>query len=536
MVKRLWHRLTSTIAGGAIIIGGLSVASRFLGLARDRLLFSRFGAGDLTDAYLAGFKLPDFIFNIFVLGAVSAAFIPVFLEQWNRDGNTSEGNRAEAWRMTNTVLTITVLLMTVLAGIGALFAPALMTVIAPGFSPDKQALTVQLTRIMLVSILVFGVSNILGSVLNAFRRFVAYGLAPIVYNLGIIIGILWLAPRFGAVGLAWGVVLGAVLHCAVQIPAVRRLGFRFRPQLGWRQAAVQSVGRLVVPRMFGLAIYQIDQLVLTVVATTLAAGSLSVFTAANNLQYFPINVIGVSLAIASFPVFTQAVVDKQPAAFTQHFSQTVRRILFFIIPLSILILLLRAHIVRVVLGAGQFDWEDTKLTAQVLGFFSLSLFAQSIQPTLTRSFYAMKDTKTPVYTAIGAVLLSIVGSLTLSRVYGVVGLALSFSIVSIVHMMALYLILRHRVGDLDDGRIARSVLSFMLASAIMGVGVRLVLEALVSGVNQSTFVGIFLHGTVAGAVGVVLYVLLALLLRFNEVGLIRQWLGRMKRQLLNGSR
>jgi len=273
----------------------------------------------------------------------------------------------------------------------------------------------------------------------------------------------------------------------------------------------------------------------TIIASTLAIGSLSVYNAANNIQSLPISVIGVSLAIAAFPYFSQALVERDERTFVQHFSLTVRRVLFFIIPASILLLLLRAQIVRVVLGAGAFDWEDTVLTAQTLGFFSLSLFAQSLIPTFARSFYALEDTRTPVRVAITAVVLNVIGSITLSAIFGVLGLAISFSFSSFVHMLVLYLLLRRRVRSLDDQRIFAATLRITAAALVMGGTVWGMLRLLALGVDMQTFVGIFLQGAIAGVVGIVVYLIIAASFRFDEARVMLSWLRALKRQVTNGN-
>lgn len=524
----IWNKLQSTVAGGAIIISVATIVSKIVGLIRDRLLFSTFGASDATDVYFAAFKLPDLIFNILVLGALSAAFIPVFIEYRER-----EGEQGTQWRIASSIMNIVVTLMIVLGVLAFILAPLLVQVIAPGFSDAKQADTIVLTRIMLLAIVFFGISNVLSGILNASRRFVAYSLAPIMYNVGIIIGIVFLYPAFGLAGLAWGVVCGALLHMAIQIPSVRRSGFRHTWSINLYHPGVRQIGKLFLPRTLGLAVTQINFLIETIIASTLSAGSLSIYTAANNLQAFPISVFGVSLAIAVFPLISQAVATKNNEQFVVQFSVTVRRILFLIIPTSVLILLLRAQIVRVVLGAGAFDWEATILTAQALGFFSLSLFAQSLLPVLSRSFYALQDTKTPVKISIGSVILNAILSLTFVHFMGVIGLALSFSIANVATMLAYVLVLRRRVGYLDDTKVLRSALRISGAALGAGLVTWVSLHIIALGVNMHTFIGIALQGAVAGALGVITYVCIAMIFHFDEVSILREWIVKRLAPLRN---
>ncbi|MFH1366599.1 MAG: murein biosynthesis integral membrane protein MurJ, partial [Patescibacteria group bacterium] len=331
MFGKIWHKLQTTVAGGAMIIAFASIISRLLGLLRDRLFASTFGAGDILDSYYAAFRLPDLIFNVLVLGALSAAFIPVFLEYWQKD---KEGGFTpkEAWRITNSVLNIFCLILVFLGLIFFIFAPQITSWITPGFSPEKQAMTMKLTRIMLLSIIFFGVSNIIGSILNSFRKFVAFAFAPVMYNIGIILGITFFYKWWGLAGLAWGVVLGAFLHMVIQLPSVLKTGYHYQWLFDFHHPGVKKMFRLILPRTFGLAVGQINQLVITIVASFLAAGSLAVFNLANNLQSFPINVFGVSLAIAAFPLMSEAFASRSTEKFVVQFSVTLRRVLFLIIP------------------------------------------------------------------------------------------------------------------------------------------------------------------------------------------------------------
>lgn len=529
MFSKFFARFESSIMGGAILIAAASFASRLLGLLRDRLLFSRFGAGDTLDSYYAAFRLPDLLFQILILGALSSAFIPVFLQYRAKE---KEGGHEESWDIANTVLTIIVIALTALAVVAFFLAPWVVPLFAPGFDGEKLTQTVFLTRIMLGAIVFFGASNIVSSILNAARRFAAFAISPILYNVGILVGILWLYPQWGITGLGLGVVLGALLHLLVQLPPTFRIGWRYRWPRAWKHRGVSRIFRLMGPRMVGLGALQLEQLACTLIASTLATGSVAIFNAAQNLASFPINIFGVSLAVSSFPVFAAAFAEKRTDDFVREFSRVARRILFVIIPLSVIIVLLRAHIVRVVLGAGNFDWDATIRTAQSLGFLSLTLFAQSLIPMLARSFYALQDTKTPMATGVSAVLVSVVLAVTLGPRFGVEGLALAVAAASGLHMVALFLLLRHRLGELDDLVIITSTIKIIVASAAAGFATWLTLLVAARGVNQATFIGIFLQALQAASVGTFVYVCLALLMRFDEVRLVGQWLRAAQRQLI----
>ena len=512
-------KLQSSIAGGAIIIAVFSVISKLLGLIRNRLLASNFGAGDILDTYFAAFKIPDLIFNILILGALSASFIPIFVDYWSK-------NKEETWRMTSSVLNILLISLIIISAVLFFIAPQLMKVIAPGFETAKQVETANLTRIMLISVIFFTLSNIVSGVLNSFRRWLTYSLAPVFYNLGIIFGIIYLAPELGATGLAWGVVIGSLLHFLVQLPTAYRLGFCFRMVIDWKHPGVKKIFKLMIPRTLGLAVTQINQLVIVIIASTLLAGSVAVFNFANDLQSFPISIFGVSLAIAAFPVFSQAFSENDSAKFTKNFSKTFRRILFLIIPTSVIVLLLRAQLVRLILGTGQFDWTDTVLTARTFGFFAISLFAQSLIPLLARSFYARQDTKTPVIIGLVSMIINIGLAYTLSQVLGIAGLGLAFSIASIINMLLLFSVLRRRLGNLGDKQIIKSSLKIILISLAMA-GVIQWLKYLVAPlVDMQTFIGVAWQTLVAGLGGVLIYLMLSLFFKSEEIEIVRHWLAK----------
>lgn len=509
---------------GALIIASGFVVSKIVGLIARSLLLARFGAGDITDVYQAAFKLPDLIFNIIVLGALSAAFVPVFLQYWDRGSG-----QTEAWRLTNAMLTVLTVIVGSLALLGVLAAPVVVPWLAPGFGPEKQQQTIELTRIMLLATLFFSASNVVSGVLTALRRFLNYSLAPVLYNLGIIAGILLLYPLIGITGLAWGVVLGSFFHLAVQLPELTRAGFRSRFLFAIRDRGVRRVLKLMAPRTIGLAVTQIEQTVSLIIASTLAAGSVTVLAAANDLQSVPLNIFGVSMAVSVFPLFSQAFQEQNTAKFVEHFSRSIRRILLLIVPTTVLLLVLRAHIVRVIFGFGQFDWTATKLTAQALGLYSLSLFAQSLVPILARSFYAFQDTKTPVLIGLLTVPIDIGLAFFLSHLFGVLGIVLAFSISSVFTMLLLFAVLRIRLGDLDDRSIIRGVGWILLASLAMAAVIWLMLRFLVAGVDQHTRVGILLQGGVAGVTGLLVYVAVLYYFVPEEIGVVRRWIQRALR-------
>ena len=436
-LKNLENNFTSTKA--TIIVGVLTLVSRLVGLVRDRLFASHFGAGDTLDAYYAAFRIPDLIFNLLVLGTLSVAFIPVFTSLLIKD-------RDRAIKNANTVLNFSFSCMAVFCLVLLVFSKPLTRALVPGFSGEKFANTLLLTRIFLLSPIIFTISNVFSSVLNASKRFFMVGFAPVLYNLGIIFGLLVLYPKFGILGLGLGVLLGALLHMLSQIPEILSLGFYWRPVLDLRDEAVRKIGKLFLPRIIGVDNSQVSLLIGSIVGSVLASGSIAVFTLANNLQAVPVGIFAISSAVAIFPVLSEQFAKQEYDNFLKSFRETIIQILFYIIPISILLLLLRAHVVRLAFGAGKFDWNDTRATFQVLGIFSVSLFTQSLSPLFSRAFYAQHNTKTPVFINLGAMALNAFLAYYLGLRLGVSGVAWGFTISSILNALALFIALRHTLS------------------------------------------------------------------------------------------
>jgi putative peptidoglycan lipid II flippase len=537
----------------AALVAFFSLLSRLLGIFRDRILAGEFGAGDTLDIYYAAFRVPDLIFNLLVLGALSAGFIPIFTSLLSRgknedkkenNGKSTEKDKrdngrekekagnSEAWLLACNILNLLAISLIILSAIGIIFAPFLMRIITPGFSGEKLGLTSSLTRIMFLSPIFLGISSVLGGILQSFKRFFIYSLAPVFYNVGIILGALFLTPFFGVLGLAWGVVLGAMLHMLVQWPSVRSLGFRYQWALDWKEKNLRKIMRMMGPRTMSLAITQINLVVLTVIASTLKSGSLTVFNLANNLQSFPVGIFGISYAVAAFPTLAKEAFRREKLV--EIFSSTVRQILFFIIPSTVLLLSLRAQIVRVILGSGRFDWEDTIMTIDTLAFFTIGLLAQALMPLLVRVFYARHDSRTPFYIGLFSVaaniglslwipkimsckvLLSPFGGVSACLPLGVAGLALAFSISSAINFILLWIYLRLEVGRLDEKRILVSALKIIIASAACGLSVQGLKLVVWPFIDMSTFLGVAFQGLISGLGGIAVFLIFCRLLQSEE--------------------
>ncbi len=517
-----------SVGAAAVLIAFAGIASRFLGFVRDRILASQFGAGDILDAYYTAFRLPDLVYGFLVLGALSAAFVPVFTEL------VTQEKKEEAWRLTSGVLHTTLFSIGCFSVLGILFASVITDFLAPGFDTEKKALVTELTRIMLLAPFFLSASAVFGGVLVSFKQFAAYSFAPVFYNIGIIFGALFLAPMFGPDGLAWGVVLGSFFHLAIQYPAMYRAGFRYQWGLltAWKDENVRRVLKLMIPRSLGMAVNQISLLVMTIFASTLVSGSLAAFTLANNIQSVPLGLFGIAFSLAVFPALASFSAKKRDKDFFLMFAETGRKILFFVVPLSIFIIIFRAQCVRVILGSGNFDWQDTITTFEVLKFLAISLFAQSLIPLFARAFFALQNTKTPLYIALVSEAIHIALIPLLLPYYQVQGLAIAFSISTIINFTLLYFFLRKSLSFWEDRLIVWPVAKIFLAAIAAGIVAQVSKSIFALTTNElDTFIEVFLQLFIGFAIGSSTYVLFAHWLKVEELERVKRFfLCRVLRQ------
>jgi len=515
MLKTLLSKKSQTITGAAIVIGAASFVSKIIALFRDRIFAHYFGAGDVMDAYYAAFKIPDLVFNLLIVGALSAGFIPIFVELINKD-------KKEAWKVTNTMINILGVLLIVISTILIIFTPQILKLVVPGFAGEKFALTVLLSRIMFISPILLGISSVVSGVLQSFKAFLIYSLSPIMYNLGIIIGALFLVPIFGNQGLAMGVVLGALFHLLIQIPLFVQHGFKYQAIFDWKNSNVRKIFKLMLPRTLGMATSQINFLAITIIASTLASGSLAIFNFADNIQSVPTSIIGISFAIAIFPALSQMATNGENKKIIQHISETTKQIFFLIIPLTIIIIMLRAQIVRVVLGTGEFDWEATRLTFNALGIFAVSLFAQSLIPVLARSFYALQDTMTPLVTSIISTIINVIIAIYMSQKYGILGLIMTYSFSQIFQFALLWLLLRNKLGTLQEKNVFTSVFKISIAAVTMTIFIQTFKYLISLVVNMEKFWGVLLQMSFSSIMGLLIYAFICHQLNLKEMRLFAE--------------
>ncbi len=497
-----------SVGASAFFISIATLASRLLGITRDRLFAYYFGSGQIMDAYFTAFRIPDLIYNLLVAGALTAGFIPVFTQLW-------EKSNKKVWLFANNVLNILALIIITLCILGIIFTPALTFLIAPGLTSEKRALVIEFTRIMLISPIFLSISAVMGGILQSLQQFLLYSIAPIFYNLGIIIGTVIFVKIFGIIGLPIGVVFGSLLHCLVQIYGAYKTGWRWRWRFIVKDSDTLKIGKLMIPRTFSLGLTQITTLVVTILASYLPTGSISSYNFANNLQGLPIGLIGIPLAVASFPALATFATQNKTVEFAHYITKILRQIFFYITPLSLIFILLRIQIVRVGYGTGLFNWENTITTAQILGFFALGITANALTPVLIRGFFAWSNTKTPFIIAIITEIFTILLAIILIRALSVAGLSLAEALGDTCGLFLLSWQLHRRIPFLKKsliGFIAKTLVA-LLAMTLAIQGTKLLTPPLAS---LDYLIGVLIQGLFSGIVGLLTYSLVAWILKIPE--------------------
>lgn len=534
-LKNFFHREIGGLHEAAYIVALASLGSQVLALVRDRLLAHTFGAGADLDIYYAAFRVPDLIYAT-IASFVSVNVLIPFLVQWVGPGSSEDSRRAEAFL--SGILTVFVSLLGVVLVAAYFLAPNLGGAVAPGFSPEAQEKLVVLMRILLLSPLFLGLSNILGGVTQSLKRFYVYALSPLVYNIAIIFGILFLYPVFGLPGLGLGVILGAFFHMLVQMPLVWSMGIfpGFTFKIYWRE--IREVLFLSAPRTLALALTQISFVVLGVFASYMSPGSTAIFTFAYSLQSVPLALIGISYSVAAFPTLSRLWKEDRRDEFARHVSVALRHIVFLALPVTALFLVLRVQIVEVILGSGRFTHTDALITGGALGIYVLSLFAQSFVLLFTRSYYAAGNTSRPLsmnfVSSVATILLApvfvwlfetnLAFASGVERFFGVSGISgtvvlmlpLAATLGTLLNALVLGLVFR-RDFPLPSRLLFKTFLESLLGALVLGVVAYLSLGILVRSFDGTTFLGLFMPAFLAGSFGAISAALLLYALGNHEL-------------------
>lgn len=505
-------------AAGTVMVA--TILARLLGLARQMIVGQLFGTTIAMDAFAAANVVTETLYLVVAGGALASAFIPVFTGLLARD------DRPGAWRLASQLANLIFLVVTILSLLTALFAaPVVSRLLAPQMPAGGQALTAELLRIMLLATVIFSVSGLLMGILNAHQHFWLPAIAPVFYNLGIIGGTLLLSPSLGIHGVAIGVVAGAAMHLAVQLPGLRGRDASYTFSLGLQNPAARQVIRLMGPRVLGLAVTRVNFWVNTNLASAFGEGAVSALDYAMRIMLLPLGVVAQAVGIAAFPTFSELVARGDLATVRRTLASTLRGVLYLALPATVGLLVLRVPIIRLLFERGEFTSRSTISVAWAVAFYAVGLLGHAGLEIVVRAFYALHDTKTPVGVGSVAMVLNVILSITLSRLFDAVGwmphggLALANSLATIVEALWLLWLLRGRLGGIEGRWLLNGLLQSGLASAGMGAVIWL---WLVLWPNASV---LWLTGAGIG-LGALVYVLLTGLLRMDELRLLRRLIKR----------
>ena len=435
-------RLLKLIPVGSAVLVGTTIASYALGLLRDRAFAQTFGASRALDAYNAAFLLPDLLFNILIASGIAAAFVPIFTELFHKD-------RQKAYDYTNSSISGATGVMILSAIVIFIFAGPISVLAAPGFPTEDLVLVTKLIRILAISPILFGISNTLGAMLIAKRRFFFYGMSPVLYNLGIIGGAIFLSPQLGIIGVAIGTVLGAFFHMLMRAIDAYLSGFRFHFNFNFKTPEFKKTIKLMLPKMFGHPVELAMFWGFTVIASGLASGSVAVMNFARNFQSVPVSIIGITFATTAFPVMAKAISENSQGDFKKILKSSFWLILGGSTLAAIVTFFIREPLIRVILGGGAFNEAAVARTALALGFFTLAMPTESLVHLLARAFYATKNTTVPVVMSILGLVIAIGGGYLLVPKLDIVAIPLAFFAASLFELIFLVVLLPRRLRKIS---------------------------------------------------------------------------------------
>jgi putative peptidoglycan lipid II flippase len=503
-VQTLISKTQNTILSAAFIILMSTGLGAILGVVKNRLLAHRFGVSNELAIFYTADYIPSILYSVLIVGAISTVFIPIFTGLLKKD-------KKEAFKTASTIINSTLVFFLFVGSIIVLLAPLLFRLISLNHFNATDTLTgSNLMRFFIISQMFLVCGSLTTSVLQSFKYFLIPALAPVVYNLGILFGIVFLSPTMGIYGPAIGVILGAIIHFAIQVPLLRKAGFQFSLILDLKDAGFVKTLSLIPPRIGSVLIANLIQTINNSFAILISTSSVIVLKFANQLQGFPISLFGFSIAAASLPTLSSEGESKDLTNFKQTFLTSFHQMMFLVIPLSMILFILRVPIVRIVFGVSNFPWETTLETASVLAIFSFSIFAQSANYLITRAFYALKDTKTPVYVAI---LTSVINN--------VWAVAFSYSLTSLFDMLILLYLLDGKVGGLNTKKLFGPFLKISFSAILMGFMLYIPIKLLDQVIFDTTrTINLLTLTVIAGMCGTITYLILTKIFKVEEIELL----------------
>lgn len=504
---------TQRVARAAGIVMFAIFLSRVLGFVRERAIATVFGRTGVTDVFFAAFAIPDLMYQLLVGGVISSAFIPVFTQYLARD------DEKQAWYVASSFINLVGILLISFTLLGIVFAPSAAPLVGIGFVGEQRDLLVSLMRITFPAVFFTALSGIAMGVLNSYQKFTLPAVGPLVYNSAQIISAYLLGPLLGIVGMAYGTVAGAFGSFFIQFPMVARLGREYYHRfIELKHPGIRKIITLMIPAIIGLSIAQINMIVGQNLASLLEDGSIVALRLANRLINFPLGIFAMGLSTAIFPTLATHAARREMAELKHTFAFGLRVVFYITLPSAVGMAVLREPIVRLLFETGEFTSQDTQVTAYALLFYSAGLFAQSGLQIITRVFYSLQDTITPVKVGFAAVLVNLAISLALLKwtSLDIGGLALAFSLASLVQMMILIGALRLKIGAIGGRRILDTVARAAAACAVMAPCTHYTAALAAKYVDLSGGTGRLVQTFSAIAVGIVVYLALSLILKMEE--------------------
>jgi putative peptidoglycan lipid II flippase len=510
---------------GTFVVMGATLLSRVLGLARDIVITHQFRAGDQLSAYYAAFRIPDALYLLIIGGALGSALIPVFSRF------LGQNQPEQAWRLANAIVNFSLVALLLAATFTFISAPLLVDwLIAPGYKPELRDLTINLTRLLLIQPIFLGLGGIAMALLNGTQHFTLPALAPVIYNVCLILGALFLAEPLGIYGLVAGVLVGAVLYLAIQIPVLIRLGLHYRPGLDRSAPGLGEVLKVLGPRLLGQAAFQANFIAMTNLASS-NSENVTFLTLAYGLLMLPFGIFALSTATVAFPAMAKQFGAGDMEGFKKTFSNGVRQISFFCLPAAVGLVLLRRPIVRTLYEGGLFGPHQVDGVSEPLLFFGLALLSYGLAEIATRAFYAMHDTRTPVTITIATIVLNVILGKILVGAWGASGLALGLSVTTTIEMALLLIYLRPKMGKLLEAEAPLTLLKMLGAAGTMAVVLGLstfILDNVLVQAGKLAIIGLTL---ILIALGGIIYAVAAYLLRIEELrGTLNRITNRLSRK------
>lgn len=512
--KNIFLSRQSSILGAASVLMATVAISRVLGLVRSRLL-AQFFKPEETAVYFAAFRLPDLLYNLLIFGALSVAFIPVFTRILEQE------SKAKAFEFARALLTVGLVLFSLVSVLAIIFAPQISLMIAPGFRDHPTALAemVEISRYLFLAQIFFAIGGLLTSILQSFKHFLVPAISGILYNVGIIVGIVFIAPYFGIIGVVYGVLLGALMFVLVQLPLTRKIGFKLNWSWNFRHKGVRETWRLMIPRTLAIGGEQLRTTVNMAVASLISIESVTYLTLAQQLYLVPVGLFVATMAQAVLPVLSREHAKGDIKAFTQTLMTSLQQVVFLILPAAAILIVLRIPVVRLAFGADQFDWSATVLTGQTVACLAAGLVAEAVIVMLIRAFYALHDTMTPVKVTVFALVVDIVVGL-----YGVFvlywpvwALGLSSTIGGTLSAIALFVLLSKRVVGLWSEEFFVPFVKMSIAALVMAVSLYIPMKLLDQYIFDTTrTVNLLVLTGIAGVCGMMMYLFLTRLLHVKQ--------------------